>query len=54
MKKLIRNAASNSPEVLAEFVVDLWRELDIEGKAVFKLVLHRFFLDEGNDTRETK
>ena len=48
MQKLIRKAAEYSPEVLADFVDDLWAELDIEGKATFKLVLHRFFLDEGN------
>ena len=48
MKPLIRKAAEYSPEVLADFVEDLWAELDIEGKGVFKLVLHRFYMDDGN------
>ena len=46
MKELIYKAALYTPDVLAEFVTELYDELNIENKALFKAILVRYFLHD--------
>ena len=48
MKNLLYQAALYSPEVLTDFILELWGELDLENKALFSGILARYFIDGDN------
>ena len=49
---MLKRAAEYEPERVADFICALYDESDIEGKALFKAVLWRFFLDSTPTSNE--
>jgi len=54
MKKILTKAVEYSPDLVVEFILELYDRLDIEGKAIFKANSYFYFFDEGNPNEEEK
>lgn len=46
MKNMLKRAADYDPGHVADFICQLYAELDINNKALFKAVLYDFFLND--------
>jgi len=49
MKKLFEKACVYQPNKVVEFLMELWAELPLEQKAIFKAIMIRYWLNDRLD-----
>ena len=54
MKTILTKAVEYSPDLVVEFILELYDRLDIDGKAVFKANSYFYFFDDGTPNEEEK
>ena len=52
MEETIKDAINYAPDLILKFIMELYDELDVDGKAVFRANLGFYFLDMGIDDEE--
>jgi len=47
MEETIKDAINFAPELVQKFILEMYEDLDADGRHVFRAILDRYFLDMG-------